>query len=541
MKRNRADKLFHCVTLLAFLWASVVAAQEKAVGPEKLGKVHFPVSCSDEAQTQFDRAVAMLHNFWYPQDLNAFAEITKTDPSCAMGYWGIAISVRANPLVGSPDASAFKRGWEAVEKAKAIGAKTQRERDYIAAIEVYYKDWEKLDYRARVLAYEKAMEQVYLRYPDDQEAALFYALALNEAVTVLPADKTYARQLRAAQMLGKVLAAQPDHPGALHYLIHSYDFPPLAARGLPAAERYAEVASSAPHALHMPSHVFSMLGMWQESIKSNRAALTVAKAYVHAMDFMAYAYLQRAQDGEAKRVVDESIALQKTQAPPVERSPTGGVLGVHTAFAAIPTRYVIERRAWAEAQALQVRPSFPAADAITYFTRAMGSARSSDISSARKDIEQLRSLKEALVQSKDEYWAEQVEIQRMAAEAWVAYAEGKKDEALKLMHSAADLEDASAKHVAMENRLWPMRELLGELLLGMNEPTQALREFEASLKITPNRFHGFYGAAKAARILGDGEKARTYYTKLMTLCNQTDTERAELLEAQAFLEKKWKK
>jgi hypothetical protein len=276
---------------LVFLWVSVVTAQEKAGAPDKLGKVHFPVSCSAEAQTHFDRAVAMLHNFWYPQDLNAFAELTKTDPSCAMAYWGIAISQRANPLVGSPAASALKQGWEAVEKAKAIGAQTQRERDYIAAIEAYYQDWEQRDYRTRVLAYEKAMEQVYLRYPDDQETALFYALALNEAVTVLPADKTYAKSLRAAQILEKVLATQPDHPGALHYLIHSYDFPPLAVRGLSGAERYAEVAPSAPHALHMPSHVFSMLGMWQESIQSNRAALAVAKAYVHAMDFMVYAYL----------------------------------------------------------------------------------------------------------------------------------------------------------------------------------------------------------------------------------------------------------
>jgi tetratricopeptide (TPR) repeat protein len=538
MKRNRLDKLFHRVTLLAFLWTSVVAAQEKASGPDKLGKVHFPVSCSAEAQTQFDRAVTMLHNFWYPQGLNAFAELTKTDPSCAMGYWGIAISVRANPLVGSPDASALKRGWEAVEKAKTIGAQTQRERDYLAAIEAYYQDWEQRDYRTRVLAYEKAMEQVYLHYPDDQEGALFYALALNEAVTVLPADKTYAKPLRAAQLLEKVLATQPDHPGALHYLIHSYDFPPLAARGLPAAKRYAEVAPSAPHALHMPSHVFSMLGMWQESIQSNRAALAVAKAYVHAMDFMVYAYLQGAQDGEAKRVVEESSALQKPQAPPTERTPTGGVLAVHTAFAAIPARYAIERGAWAEAQVLQVRPTYPAADAITYFTRAMGAVRSGDLTSARKDIEQLRSLKEVLGQSKDDYWAEQVEIQRLAAEAWMASAEGKKEEALQLMRAAADREDASEKHVAMENRLWPMRELLGELLLGLNDPAQALQEFEASFQAAPNRFHGFYGAAKAAERLGDREKARTYYEKLMTLCNQADTARPQLTEAKAFLAKK---
>jgi tetratricopeptide (TPR) repeat protein len=256
------------------------------------------------------------------------------------------------------------------------------------------------------------------------------------------------------------------------------------------------------------------------------------------MDFMVYAYLQGAQDGEAKRLVEESSALQNTQAPPTARTPTGGVLAVHTAFAAIPARYAIERGAWAEAQALQVRPTYPAADAITYFTRAMGAVRSGDVTSARKDIEQLRALKEALGQSKDDYWAEQVEIQRLAAEAWMASAEGKKDEALKLMRAAADREDAGEKHVAMENRLWPMRELLGELLLGLNDPAQALKEFEASFQAAPNRFHGFYGAAKAAERLGDREKARTYYEKLMTLCHQADTARPQLTEAKAFLAKK---
>ena len=263
-------------------------------------------------------------------------------------------------------------------------------------------------------------KQLHRRYPDDYEGALFYALAMNEAVTVLPADKSHARPLKAGQILEQVLAAQPDHPGALHYLIHSYDFPSLAARGLPAAERYADVAPSAPHALHMPSHVYSMLGMWQESIRSNQAALRAAKTYVHAMDFMVYAYLQGAQDREAKRLVEESSALQGTQAPPAARSPTGGVLSVHTAFAAIPARYALERGQWAEARALQLRPAYPAADAITHFTRAMGAARTGDVAGARKEIEQLQSLRSTLKQTQDVYWAEQVEIQRVAAEAWTA-------------------------------------------------------------------------------------------------------------------------
>ena len=518
--------------------APMLTAQEKTVDPEKLGKVHFPVSCIPAAQQQFDRALAMLHSFWYPQGLNTFAEVTKTDPDCAMGYWGIAISRRANPLVGAPDPSVLKDGMEAVNKAKAIGVKTQRERDYIAAIETYYKDWEKLDYRTRVLAYEKAMEQMYLHYPEDSEAAIFYALAIDEAVTVLPADKNYTRQLKAGAILEKVLVAQPEHPGALHYLIHSYDFPPLADRGLSAARQYGDVAPSAPHALHMPSHIYSMLGMWQDSIKANRAALAVAKGYAHALDFMVYAYLQGAQDAEAKRAVDRSAELQKNQAAVGNANPTGAVLAGYTALAAVPARYAIERGAWTEAAALQPKPTTPAADSIIYFTRAMGSARSGDLDSARANIEQLNQIISRLVQSKDDYWAQQVEIQRKAAAAWVAYAEGKKDEALKLMRSAADGEDASEKHVAMENRLWPMRELLGELLLGMNEPAKALKEFEVSLQSARNRYRGFYGAAKAAERSGDREKARSYYERLVALCSYADTERPELVEAKTYLARK---
>jgi tetratricopeptide (TPR) repeat protein len=524
--------------LLAMSFMLFVTAQEKPAESEKLGKVHFPVSCSPTAQQQFDRAVAMLHSFWYARAASAFAEVAKSDPNCAMAYWGIAINRRANPLAGAPDEAALKDGWEAIEKAKVIGAKTERERDYIAAIENYYKNWEMLDHKTRVLAYEKSMEQVYLRYPEDSEAAVFYALALGEAVTVVPADKNYTRQLKAGTILEKVLAGQPDHPGALHYLIHTYDFPPLAERGVAAAREYDVAAPSVPHALHMPSHIYSMLGMWQDSIKSNQAALTVAPGYVHALDFMVYAYLQGAQDREAKLGVDRGLELRKNQAGTVAASPTGAILVPYTAMAAIPARYAIERGAWAEAAALQVAPSTPAADAITYFARAMGSARSGDLQGARKEIEQLQRIKDDLARAKQEYWAGQVEIQRSAATAWVRYGEGKKDQALELMRSAADQEDASQKDVAMENRLWPMRELLGELLLTTNQPVQALKEFEDSLESARNRYRGLYGAAKAAERAGDLQKARSYYEKLVALCSLSDTERPELVEARKYLAKK---
>lgn len=520
----------------------VVTAQEKIGDAEKLGNVHFAVSCLPATQPQFDRAVAMLHSFWYPQGLNAFADITKTDPDCAMAYWGMAISRRANPMVGAPGAAqdALKDALEAVGKAKLAGANTQRERDYIAAIETYYKDWEKRDYRTRVLAYEKAMEDVYLRYPDDPEAAVFYALAIDEAVNVLPADPNFTRQLKAGSILEKVLAANPEHPGALHYLIHTYDFPALADRGLVAARKYGDVAPAAPHALHMPSHVYSMLGMWQDSIKANQAALSVANGYAHALDFMVYAYLQMAYDIEAKRGVDRNMELLKSQGASgaAAANPTGAVLAGYTALAAIPARYAIERGAWTEAAALQPQVGNPVADSITYFARAMGAVRSGDLDAARKNIEHLKQIEDRLLASKDDYWAQQVEIQWNAATAWVAYGEGKKDGALKLMRTAADLEDGSQKHVAMENRLWPMRELLADLLLEASEPGLALKEYETSLQSARNRYRGIYGAAKAAQRSGNLEKARTYYGELVTLCSNADTRRPELAEAKKYLTQK---
>jgi tetratricopeptide (TPR) repeat protein len=357
---------------------------------------------------------------------------------------------------------------------------------------------------------------------------------LNEGITVTPADKNHTRHLKAAAITEKVLAKNADHAGAIHYLIHSYDFPALAKRGVPAAKRYAFVAPSAPHALHMPSHIYSMLGMWEESIKANQEALVVFKGYVHAIDFMVYAHLQMGQDREAQQLMESSAALLKA-GPAVVRTPTGGVFPTYTAYAATPARVAIERGAWAEAAALQLTPTAPAADAITHFTRAMGFARMHDIANARKESDALQKLKDELLALKDVYWAEQVDIQHKAALAWVAYAENKGTEALKLMRSAADAEDASEKHVAMENRLWPMRELLGELLTELKQPAAALKEFEKSLGEYPNRIRGFAGAAKAAEAVGNHQKATEYYKKLMALTAKADPGKREVQEAKAFL------
>lgn len=501
---------------------------------ERLGTVHFPISCSDDAQRDFDRALAMFYNFWFPNANKAFEDVARAAPDCVMAYWGFAIAQRSNPLVGAPSADTIERGWEAIEKAKSLAAKTPRERDYLAALNAYYQDWNKVDHRTRVLAYEQAMEKMYLRYPGDLEAAVLYALALNEAITVLPADKTYARQLKAANILKAVLSIQPEHPGALHFLIHSYDFPALADRGVEASKLYSTTATSAPHALHMPSHIYSMLGMWPESIQANRSALGVAKTYVHAIDFMVYAHLQSAQDREAERLLRESIVLQKSGGA-AQRTPTGAVLTVYTAYAAIPARFALERGAWAEAAALELRPRSAPADSITRFVRAMGFARLGDPASARKEIDELQLLQDELIRSNQDYWAEQVEIQRRAASAWVAFAEGALARALSMMRSAADMEDASEKHVAMENRLWPMREILGELLLELGQPEQALAEFETSLSAARNRMRGFYGAATAAQMAGNEQKATHYYGEILRLAANADSQRKEIDAARAYM------
>lgn len=521
------------MVLIAFLNASFATAHEPAT--EKLGKAHFPISCNREAQRQFDRAVALLHSFWFEAAISGFGAVAQADPKCAMAYWGGAMAALGNPFTWPPAAKALSEGSDAVQKAKAIGAKTQRERDYIAAVEVFYKDADKVDHRTRAVAYEKAMERIFRRYARDQEAAVFYALALN--ATALPTDKTYANQLKAAGILERVFAKQPEHPGVAHYLIHSYDYPAIADRGLPAAQRYATIAPSAPHALHMPSHIFTRRGLWEESIKSNRASAAAAKNQFdqfHAMDYLAYAHLQLAQDVEAKRVMDEISSIRKIT---FEHFVPG------YALAAIPARYAIERRRWDEAAGLTVNPPefpwsrFAQAESITIFARGLGAARSGNAAQGRQDMERLKALREKLAQAKQSYWEEQVNIQGKVIEAWAAYAEGQQEEALRLMRAAADAEDATDKHPVTPGPVVPARELLGEMLLEAKQPAEALKEFEISMRTEPNRFRGFYGAAKAAELSGDRTKAGNYYTKLLALAENADAERQELGEAKAFLGK----
>ena len=527
--------------LLAFLLGSTGSwGQEQGSAYKEVGNVHFAVSCNAAAQEQFDHAVALLHSFFWPETIKAFSAVLATDPNCTMGYWGIAISQRPNPLIGAPDLAAQKRGWDAVEKARTVPAKTARETDYVGAMETLYKDYDKVDYHARVVAYTAAMEQIHQRYPDDSEGAIFYALALNESEDLF--DKTLTNQRKAAAILEKAFAEQPLHPGAAHYLIHSYDYPALAADGLPAARKYAVLAPASPHARHMPSHIFSMVGEWQDLIKADTNSLVAAEAYaeknfggattagiMHSMDFLTYAYLQTGQDQKAKAVLAKRDAVAKW----ANRFGPGDM-----GYAAIPVRYALERGQWREAAVLQpVESQYPQAVALGHFARALGSARSGQPDAAIVDIAKLGDISKKLADVGNKYWAEQVIIERDGAGAWVARAEGRTEDAVSAMRAAADLEDASEKNISMENRLFPMRELLGDMLLEMAQPAAALAAYEKALTRTPARVRSYYGAAQAAEKAGDTAKAKSYYQKLVAMCADADTARPEIEKARSVLAK----
>src|SRR5271169_92797 len=479
--------------------------------PKVIEEVDFAISCGSAAQKTFKHAVWTLHSFWYPEALKGFTAVTEAEPGCAMGYWGIAMS-HWYPLWFPPSAASLKAGSEAVEKAMAAPTQTDREKDYIVAIAAFYRDSDKLDHQTRAVAYEKAMEQVYLRYPEDREAAVFYGLALN--ASALPTDTTYANKRKAAEILNKVWAEQPNHPGVVHYLIHSDDSAQFAAAGLEAAICYSKIAPDVPHALHMPSHIFTRLGMWQQSIDSNRAAHAAAVAYVrktlgsesfdtetvHTMDYLEYAYLQTAQDREAKEVVDELASFRQSAAPNL---PTA------YAVAAIPVRFALERRDWYAAASLSAPAigfpieRFPWAEAMLSFARSLGAAQTGDIPGAQAEIAKLQSLENKLLEAKDSYWANQVEVQRLGAASILAHVQGDDKKAIELARAAADLDATMDKHPAARASVLPARELLADLLLELNQPGEALKEYELSLRAEPNRFRSILGKARAAKQSGD--------------------------------------
>lgn len=533
-------RLKHVSALVALAFAAGGAfahGDDPVARKEGLGKVLFKTSCSPAAQKEFERALAMLHSFYFPETVKAFSAIPATDPNCAIAYWGIAVSQRPNPLVGPFDAATLKRGLDAVLKGEAIGAKTERERDWLAAVKAFYQDHDKVDQGTRTANYEKAMGALAKKYPEDVEAKVFHALALNEVFD----HKDFKPLLQAIEILKPLDRKYPAHPGITHYLIHSYDFAPIAKKGIPAADKYAKIAPAAPHAQHMPSHIYSMVGMWEKSIDANLKSVAVSDEYaaknkldgrfpgiMHSWDFMQYAYLQLGQDAKAKALMEENAAVPKI---------FNQRITVDTAIAAIPARYMLERQDWKGAAALEPGPLLKGqvGRAIIYFARAMGAARSGDAARASADVEIIKGLREELLKAKQSYWAEQVEVQVLGAQAWIALAEGRRGEALQLMRAAADLEDGSEKHVAMENRLYPMRELLGDMLREQGLHTEALKAYEVSMKNAPNRLRGWYGAAMAARGAGEPQKAAGYFNQLARLTGKSDGTRAELRELKQVL------
>jgi tetratricopeptide (TPR) repeat protein len=506
---------------------------------EKLGTVRFATSCNDVAQTEFNRAVALLHSFQFSRAIAGFDSVLREDATCGIAYWGIALSDWSNPFApGTKDKGQLQAGRASAERGKATGATTERERAYIAAVGKLYSNYESTPQRIRLISYRDAMGEVAAKYPDDHEAQIFYALAV--AASEDPADKTYAGRLQAGAILEKLFAEEPNHPGLAHYIIHTYDVPPLAAKGLVAARRYAAIAPDAPHALHMPSHTFTRTGYWQESIDTNRAAGAAARREgqtaeeLHTSDYEIYAYLQTAQDQAAGRIVSSLPEIATRFDPKAVISGAGSPSVGFFALAAIPARYALERRDWKQATQLVVRNTpFPYTEAMTWFARGYGAARLGQAEAANESATALEQIKERLSKSDEQYWELQVEIQQVAVAAWAAFAAGRKEEALRKMSLAAELEDGTEKSAVTPGPLAPARELLGEMFLQLNEPGHALEQFAATLKKEPGRFQALYGAARAAQLNGNRAASQKYYLELLTVCIRSDKPgRAELLEAQ---------
>jgi tetratricopeptide (TPR) repeat protein len=510
-------------------------AHEGPTRSDGLGDVHFAVSCTDAAQAKFHRAMALYHSFDWKRGQAAFGEIASLDPRCGMAYWGLAMIAAENPF-GWPISSKLQEGTEAIQKAQEIGAATPRERDYIAALAALYQDHETVPHRQRALAYEQAMETLAATYPDDVEAKILYALAVSANHDLN--DKTFARPLKAAGILEPLFAAYPQHPGVAHYLIHSYDYPPIASKGLDAARRYSQIAADAAHAQHMPSHIFTRVGAWRESVASNQASVAAAKGdmryILHGRDYMVYAYLQMADDAGADTVGADTRALRVLDNPSFAEA-----FGV----AAIPARLALERGRWAEAATIELPQTiseagwqrFPQAEAINAYARALGAARSGDAAGARREIERLHSLQKVLTERKLAYWAEQAEIQAQVATAWALRAEGKNEEALAAMRTAADHEDRTEKHVVIPGPVMPARELLGDLLMELGRPAEALLQYEAAITREPNRFRGLYGAGLAAERTGDRARASGHFETLVTITSPSDAARPELAYARQVL------
>jgi tetratricopeptide (TPR) repeat protein len=526
--------------ILLTLGASSSIAQEHQHGSgERLGTVHFATSCNAAAQKEFNRTVALLHSFQFSRAIEGWNAVLREDSTCGIAYWGIALSDWSNPFApGMKDKSQLQAGREAAERGKIVGTKTERERAYLEAVGNLYRDFESTPQRGRLIAYRDAMREVASKYPEDHEAQIFYALAI--AASEDPADKTYAGRLQAGAILEKLFEEEPTHPGLAHYIIHTYDVPALAGRALMAARRYSEIAPDAPHALHMPSHTFTRTGYWQESIDSNIAATAAARhegqtaEELHASDYEIYAYLQTGQDQAAGRIVNSLPEIAARFDPKAVISGAGGPAVGYFALAAIPARYALERQDWKQAVKLPLRETpFPYTDAITWFARGLSAGRMGQATAANESATALRRIRQRLSKASEDYWARQVEIQEFAVRAWAALSAGKKEEALRQMKRAAELEDGTEKSAVTPGPLAPARELLGEMLLEMKEPAQALEQFEATLKKEPGRLRALYGAAQAAQLSGSRDTSQRYFREVLKVCGRADKPgRSEVTEAQ---------
>ncbi|HEX6192428.1 MAG TPA: hypothetical protein VFZ42_08685 [Chitinophagaceae bacterium] len=513
-------------------------------GPEEkqFGAVGFRIEGSKEVQQEFDLGVALLHSFEYDEAEKVFAKVIDMDPGCAMAYWGVAMS-NYHPLWAPPTAAELEKGAKAVAIAKSISKKSKYESAYINAIAQFYDDRENVDHRTRAQRFQKSMEQLYTDFPNEKEAAIFYSLALT--ATADPTDKTFKNQKKAGEILNALYPGQPNHPGVVHYIIHTYDNPELAQFALPAARKYASVAPSSAHALHMPSHVFTRLGLWDECINSNIASVSSAQCYasaagikghwdeeLHGLDYLTYAYLQKGDNKRAKQQVDYLKSINEVQ--PFN-------FKVAYAFASIPSRYVLENRLWNEAANLQSHKAnipwtnFPWQKAIIHFTRLMGNVNIGKLDSAKSELRHLEEIHEGFVKQKDPYNINQLQIQLNAGKAWILFKEGQNEEAIRLMTMAADKEDATDKLPVTPGEIIPARELLGDMLLQMGKTGQALQAYEADLKKQLNRFNGLYGAARAAELSNNPDKAILYYQQLVTIAGPGSQDRPELEKARQYL------
>jgi tetratricopeptide (TPR) repeat protein len=492
----------------------------------QLGKVSFATSCKPAVQAEFENGVAMLHSYWFNYAGKTFRGVLGQDPECAMAYWGIALDMMGNTLSSPPSLQTAKAAWELLEKARDVQPKTAREQMWLDAARAYFRNYDTVPVDTRLERYNDAMRVLAEKHPDDFEAQVYYALTLQASAP--KGDLTYANQLKSAGMLERLYAANPQHPGITHYLIHAYDFAPFADKGIPAARRYAGIAPAVPHARHMPAHIYSMVGLWQDSIDSNTSALAIQPDYYHAADFTVYAHLQLAQDQQASQMIAKALATP-------ERGDRPPSLANYTAKVAMPARYVLERADWKAAARLPIVPTeYPMADSLAHFTRGLAMARIGDRQGASREIDAMQRLKTAMEKSGDAYWAARTAEQVLAVTAWVSLAGGAVDKAIAEARQAADGEEASIKHVAMENRLYPLRELLADLLLEAKRPKEAYAEYLASLKQYPNRFRALYGAARAAEAAGDSSNAAAYYRQLIDLAGHADTIRPEVQRARDY-------